>query len=417
MTASESGVSSPGSENDTVFGGKAEFSPECAQAVLGSRALFPELQAKAYLAHAAISPLMVPVQSAINDCALDLSRNGVGAFLRWLAQRGKLRARLARMVGAEPEDVAFTASTSQGLRELASALELTSKDAIVLFRGEFPANIRPWLDLAERSSAEIRWIDSEEFRSERGLELLEEATKDGRCRLLAVSATQFSSGIRMPLQQIGEICSKHEIIYAVDSIQQIGADSIDVKACKIDFLANGGHKFLLGAEGAAFLYAAPALAERLKPRSPGWLAMQRSEAILIEPEAQLDYQELLREGAGRFENGTLAAVPLAALGAATEVLAELEPLALRRHLLTYGEKLTAVLEARGFEVTSPREEEQRSALILARPPIGEALAWAGALGKKGGDHTIGMLKTQFKQVMDQLCCERVEDLPNHLINE
>ena len=41
----------------------------------------------------------------------------------------------------------------------------------------------------------------------------------------------------------------------------------------------------------------------------------------------------------------------------------------------------------------------------------------GALGKKGGDHTIGMLKTQFKQVMDQLCCERVEDLPNHLINE
>lgn len=39
----------------------------------------------------------------------------------------------------------------------------------------------------------------------------------------------------------------------------------------------------------------------------------------------------------------------------------------------------------------------------------------GALGAKGGDHTIGMLKTQFQQVMDQLCCERVEDLPRHLI--
>jgi L-lactate dehydrogenase (cytochrome) len=39
----------------------------------------------------------------------------------------------------------------------------------------------------------------------------------------------------------------------------------------------------------------------------------------------------------------------------------------------------------------------------------------GALGNKGGDHTINMLKIQFKQVMDQLCCERVEDLPNHLI--
>lgn len=41
---------------------------------------------------------------------------------------------------------------------------------------------------------------------------------------------------------------------------------------------------------------------------------------------------------------------------------------------------------------------------------------AGALGNKGGDHTIAMLKTQFKQVMDQLCCERVEDLPNHLLH-
>lgn len=41
----------------------------------------------------------------------------------------------------------------------------------------------------------------------------------------------------------------------------------------------------------------------------------------------------------------------------------------------------------------------------------------GALGNKGGDHTISMLKTQFKQVMDQLCCERVEDLPKHLIKQ
>lgn len=40
---------------------------------------------------------------------------------------------------------------------------------------------------------------------------------------------------------------------------------------------------------------------------------------------------------------------------------------------------------------------------------------AGALGNKGGEHTINMLKIQFKQVMDQLCCERVEDLPKHLI--
>jgi len=41
----------------------------------------------------------------------------------------------------------------------------------------------------------------------------------------------------------------------------------------------------------------------------------------------------------------------------------------------------------------------------------------GALGNKGGDHTINMFKIQFKQVMDQLCCDKVEDLPKHLLKE
>lgn len=40
---------------------------------------------------------------------------------------------------------------------------------------------------------------------------------------------------------------------------------------------------------------------------------------------------------------------------------------------------------------------------------------AAALGAKGGDHTISMLKVQLKQVLDQLCCEKVSDLPKHLI--
>lgn len=38
-----------------------------------------------------------------------------------------------------------------------------------------------------------------------------------------------------------------------------------------------------------------------------------------------------------------------------------------------------------------------------------------ALGTKGGDHTISLLKTELQQVMEQLCCERVEDLPKHLL--
>jgi L-lactate dehydrogenase (cytochrome) len=40
-----------------------------------------------------------------------------------------------------------------------------------------------------------------------------------------------------------------------------------------------------------------------------------------------------------------------------------------------------------------------------------------ALGDKGGDHIIAMLKTQLQQVMEQVCCEHIRDLPQHLIKE
>ena len=42
---------------------------------------------------------------------------------------------------------------------------------------------------------------------------------------------------------------------------------------------------------------------------------------------------------------------------------------------------------------------------------------AAALGKKGGDHTISILKRQLQQVVEQICCQRVADFPNHLSNE
>ncbi len=40
----------------------------------------------------------------------------------------------------------------------------------------------------------------------------------------------------------------------------------------------------------------------------------------------------------------------------------------------------------------------------------------GALGKKGGEHTNAILKVQLQQVMEQLCCEKIEDFPLHLIH-
>ncbi len=40
-----------------------------------------------------------------------------------------------------------------------------------------------------------------------------------------------------------------------------------------------------------------------------------------------------------------------------------------------------------------------------------------ALGNEGGKHIISLLKTELQQIMEQLCCVKVEDFPNHLISK
>ena len=86
--------------------------------------------------------------------------------------------------------------------------------------------------------------------------------------------------------------------------------------------------------------------------------------------------------------------------------------------------LTEIATKYGNQIEVMMDSSLRSGPDIARAMASGAkftfmgrpfLYGCGALGKQGGDHTITMLKTQFKQVMDQLCCERVEDLPNHLI--
>ncbi|MBX2890370.1 MAG: alpha-hydroxy-acid oxidizing protein [Saprospiraceae bacterium] len=48
--------------------------------------------------------------------------------------------------------------------------------------------------------------------------------------------------------------------------------------------------------------------------------------------------------------------------------------------------------------------------------LGRAFMYGvAALGERGGQHTISILKIQLKQVMEQICCERTSDLPKHLV--
>ncbi|KEZ94285.1 alpha-hydroxy acid oxidase [Nonlabens ulvanivorans] len=86
--------------------------------------------------------------------------------------------------------------------------------------------------------------------------------------------------------------------------------------------------------------------------------------------------------------------------------------------------LTSIAEKYGDQIEVMMDSGIRSGPDVARAlASGAKFTFMGrsfmygvaALGNKGGDHTISLLKTELQQVMEQICCERVEDFPNHLI--
>ncbi|MBT9188785.1 alpha-hydroxy acid oxidase [Zobellia russellii] len=88
--------------------------------------------------------------------------------------------------------------------------------------------------------------------------------------------------------------------------------------------------------------------------------------------------------------------------------------------------LSRIAEKYGDQLTVMMDSGIRSGPDIARTlASGAKFTFMGrsfmygvsALGSNGGNHTISLLKTELQQVMEQICCERVEDFPKHLISK
>lgn len=354
---------------------------------LGDRSLFPDLAAPVFLNHAAVSPPSAPVQRAVRRALGDYAAHGVGAVPRWIEQREALREALAGLIGARGADeIGLVLNTSAGVAAIAQCLDWSPGDRVVVLRGEFPTNITPWQQAARRFELELVWIEAEALvdGSGAGLGQLEAALGEG-VRLVAVSAVQFQTGWRMPLQAIGRLCRAHGAELFVDGIQACGVVALDVEALQIDYLACGGHKWLMGVEGAGMLYVRRGrVGDSLQPWLAGWLSHQDPLEFLFEP-GQLRYDRPLRQRADVFEGGALNALGYAGLGAAVELLEELGVEAIWGHVTAYLDELERRLQQDlGLGSRRRPEAAARSGILsIPRPEGVELVALSEAMARRG----------------------------------
>ncbi|MHC1726928.1 MAG: aminotransferase class V-fold PLP-dependent enzyme [Syntrophobacteraceae bacterium] len=320
------------------------------------RAEFEIARKYAFLNNAAISSPPSRVLKAVNDLFLEFGNQGLTLYPQWMKRIETARALFAELINAEPHEISFTGNTSEGLNTVANGISWKSGDSILVPVPDFPSNVYPWVNLV-RMGAEVYFLQKKEGRF--GLRDITSVLRP-RTRLIAVSSTDFTTGFRCGLEEIGDFCHRQGILLCVDAIQSVGAIPLDVKKCGVHFLACGGHKWLLSTMGIGALYIAEEVNDQLHPARVGWRSVEHEE----------DFYNLelnLKTDARRFETGTMNLAGITALSAAVEMLLEIGMERVFSRILHLNGIIASELGKRGLKILSAMEPEHRSGILSFLP--------------------------------------------------
>ncbi len=337
---------------------------------------FPFAARAPYLNAASVAPLPERARLAVeayNRRRSDIHSMRGADFEPVLA---RCRRAAARLIAADEDEIALLPNTSFGINLAALSLPLERGRRVLLSDREFPANVYPWMALERLRGARVDVIPTDAAGNPDEARMLEEVAR-GDVGVLTVSAVQFTSGWVADLEALGRACRQHGTWLVVDGIQALGQLPVDVRACGIDVLATGGHKWLCGPFGTGFTYVRREVVGRMEPHLIGWTSMTASADL----ERVLDYEYAFVEGARRFEVATQPWQDYAGLGESLELLLEADPARIRAHVLALLDPLAAWMAERGVQVTSDPRPERRSGIFSFRPAdaagVNQALARAG----------------------------------------
>lgn len=322
------------------------------------RTLFPVTGNYVYMNHAAVAPLSTRARDAMAGLIEDVALNGLANFRDWYDVYERVRSSAARLVNAKPHEIAFMRNTSDAISTVANGVEWREGDNVVTCNVEFPGNMYAWMRISSERGVGLRMANECDGRIDAD-ELL--SLIDNRTRVVALSWVQFGSGFRSDLARIGRFCRERNVLFVVDAIQGLGGLRLDVERDYVDVFAADSHKYLLGPEGIALLYVSEQALPRIKPTVVGWMSVK-------DPENYLDYKLDYREGAARFECGTLNTAGVYGLGAAINLFLEIGPERIENYLLALTGYLAEKLESKGYRVISSTSPGENSGIVTCIHP-------------------------------------------------
>ena len=183
---------------------------------------------------------------------------------------------LFHFTSGKGKNVIFTGNITASLNILLKGI-LRPKDHVLVTSMEHNAVMRPLMQLKETGVTFDRIPCSPD-----GSLMLHEAENLIRpeTRLLVCLHASNVCGTLMPVQEIGNFCRKHKILFLLDTAQTAGVLPIDMEALHIDALAFTGHKGLGGPQGiGGFLIRDNLAAETVPLLSGGTGSISHTEEV------------------------------------------------------------------------------------------------------------------------------------------
>jgi selenocysteine lyase/cysteine desulfurase len=186
----------------------------------------------------------------------------------------RIRASIAKLIGASPEEIALTTGASSGMSAVAYGLTWKPGDEVLTAKGEFPLQYATWKPMEAREGIVMkvvapreRFITADDFL----------AAMTPRTRLVSVSLVRFDNGVLLDAARIAAACHAQGALLLLDVSQACGGMPLDVNALGADFMVCAGYKWLLSPYGTGFFWAKNEHSDRMRPGPFYWAAAEGAE--------------------------------------------------------------------------------------------------------------------------------------------